>query len=132
MKFFIYFSLLLIHLNIFSLSTFKISSAVTSACINGGIDIEIMDYILKKLNINYEIKLMPWSKYLFELKEGLYDLALQTSKDPESYPMDKTTGIYIAKNLGVKNITHYNFIKRYDLELIKLKKILIYLKIIYK
>ena len=252
MKFFIYFSLLLIHLNIFSLSTFKICSTVTSPYINGdmntgeakgGIDIEVMDYIFKKLNINYEIKLMPWSKCLFELKEGLYDSALQTSKDPERekyliypenfvwesvfvfhtnkevkkeykiknfddakknklivgvtrnnsyyfdfweaypwinkekeiyhpllevsyshetnlaklaenkiqlYPMDKTTGIYMAKKLGLKNITHYDFIlfkkpyylafskksnfssnnfknidefiKNYDLELIKLKK----------
>lgn len=252
MKFFIYIPLLLIHLNIFSLSTFKICSTVTSPYINGdmntgeakgGIDIEVMDYIFKKLNINYEIKLMPWSKCLFELKEGLYDSALQTSKDPERekylsfpenfvwesvfvfhtnkevkkeykiknfddakknklivgvtrnnsyyfdfweaypwinkekeiyhpllevsyshetnlaklaenkiqlYPMDKTTGIYMAKKLGLKNITHYDFIlfkkpyylafskksnfssnnfknidefiKNYDLELIKLKK----------
>ncbi len=212
MKFFIYIPLLLIHLNIFSLSTFKICSTVTSPYINGdmdtgevqgGIDIEVMDAIFKKLNIKYEIKLMHWSKCLFALKEGLYDSALQASKDPERekflifpenfvwesafvfhtnkdvkkefkiknfddakkkklivgvarnnsyypdfwkaypwvdkekeiyhpllevsfnhetnltklsdnkiqlYPMDKTTGIYMAKKLGLKNITNYNFI----------------------
>lgn len=120
--FIIFISFMLFHKTSYSSDIFKICSSITTPYVNGnletgettgGIDVEIMDSIFKNLNIEYKLDLMPWAKCDFNIREGLYDSALQVSKTSAE-----------RENIYTSQRTRFGFLTLFFLQTLILRKFL--------
>ncbi|KAB8041032.1 transporter substrate-binding domain-containing protein [Silvanigrella paludirubra] len=94
---------------------------------SGGIEVEIIEIIFKKLNIKYKIEIIPWAKCEFGLNAGTFDASLKVSKNSErenfilypKFPIWESNFVFFT-NVETKNlykIESYDDVKKYKLKI---------------